>query len=39
MKIKFTTPNGRVTAELEADTQVEIFSQLSAFQEVFGETH
>tara|TARA_R110000824_G_C14770455_1_gene630856 strand:- start:47 stop:382 length:336 start_codon:yes stop_codon:yes gene_type:complete len=38
MKVKFTTPNGRVTAELEGDTQVEIFSQLSAFQEVFGET-
>ena len=39
MKVKYTTPNNRITVELEADTQVEVFSQLSAFQEVFGETN
>jgi len=38
MKINYTGNNGRVTVELEGDTQVEIFAQLASFQEVFDET-
>tara|TARA_R110000744_G_scaffold245633_1_gene362289 strand:+ start:1261 stop:1590 length:330 start_codon:yes stop_codon:yes gene_type:complete len=35
MKINYKT--GRINVELEGDTQKDLFSQLSAFQEVFDE--
>jgi len=38
MKVNYTTKNGRISVELDGDTQREIFSQLSSFQEVFDET-
>ncbi len=38
MKFTYNTPNGRMSAELEADTQTELFKQVSRFQEVFEET-
>jgi hypothetical protein len=38
MKVNYTTKNGRVSVELNGDTQREIFEQLSSFQEVFDET-
>lgn len=37
MKLTYTTPNRRITAEFEADTQRELFAQISKFQEVFEE--
>jgi hypothetical protein len=33
MKLKYTTANQRITAEFEADTQRELFTQISKFQE------
>ncbi|MAF25512.1 hypothetical protein CL634_08075 [bacterium] len=38
MKISYTGNNGRVTVQLEGDTQAEVFAQLASFQEVFDET-
>ena len=38
MKVNYTTASGRVSVELNGDTQREIFEQLSTFQEVFDET-
>jgi hypothetical protein len=38
MKLVYTTGDGRLSVELEADTQKELFRQLSRFQEVFEET-
>ena len=38
MKIKDTNWNGRIVAEIEGETQVDIVEQLSAFQEIFDET-
>jgi translation initiation factor 2 beta subunit (eIF-2beta)/eIF-5 len=38
MRVNYTTKNGRVSVELNGDTQREIFEQLSNFQEVFDET-
>lgn len=35
MKLLYTTKDGRMTAEFEADTQVDLWKQLAAFQEVF----
>ena len=35
MKLTYTTPDRRMTVELEADTQTELFVQLNKFQEVF----
>jgi len=37
MKLTYTTSNRRITAEFEADTQRELFAQISKFQEVFEE--
>lgn len=37
MKLTYTTNNRRITAEFEADTQRELFAQISKFQEVFEE--
>lgn len=39
MKLKYTTNNGRISVELEADTQRELFAQIAKFQEVFEETN
>ena len=36
MKVQYT--RGPISAEIEADTQVEVFQQLANFQEIFGET-
>lgn len=38
MKFTYKIPNGRLSAEMEADTQVEMFNQISRFQEVFEES-
>jgi hypothetical protein len=38
MRVNYTTKSGRISVELDGDTQREIFSQLSSFQEVFDET-
>lgn len=38
MKVRYTTKNGRMTVELEADTQIALFKQLAQFQEVFENT-
>ena len=38
MRVNYTTKSGRISVELDGDTQREIFSQLSNFQEVFDET-
>ena len=35
MKVNYTTRNGRMTVELEADTQVALVQQLASFSEVF----
>jgi hypothetical protein len=35
MKVSYTTKDGRLTAEFEVDTQVELFEELAAFQEIF----
>lgn len=35
MKLVYKTRNGRMQAELEADTQTELWAQLAAFQETF----
>ena len=37
-KLTYTTANGRVSAEFEADTQREFFAQIARFQEVFEES-
>ena len=38
MKLTYTTANGRIKAELEADTHRELFAQIAKFQEVFEES-
>lgn len=35
MKLLYTTKDGRMTVELEADTQADIWRELASFQEVF----
>ena len=37
MKLLYRTANGRMTVELEADSQTELWEELAAFQEVFEE--
>ena len=37
MKLSYKTSNGRIGVELEADTQKDLFNQISSFQEVFDE--
>ena len=38
MKVQYTTRNGRLTVEIEAATQTELFKQLAQFQDVFENT-
>ena len=38
MKVNYQTANGRISVEIEGDTQKDLFKNLSAFQEVFGES-
>lgn len=38
MKVTYTTKNGRLSVELEADSPKTLWKQLSKFQEVFEET-
>ena len=38
MKVKYTTSNGRLSVELEADSQKDLWAELSSFQEVFEES-
>ena len=38
MKATYSTGNGRLSVELDAETQADLFEQLAYFQEVFGET-
>ena len=38
MKVNYSTGNGRLSVELNAETQTDLFEQLAYFQEVFGET-
>lgn len=35
MKLQYTTANGRMTVELEGNTQSELFEGIANFQEVF----
>lgn len=35
MKLQYTSKDGRMVVEIEAETQVQLFEQLAAFQEVF----
>ena len=35
MKVTYTTRDGRLSVEIEGKTQVDVFEQLAAFQEVF----
>jgi translation initiation factor 2 beta subunit (eIF-2beta)/eIF-5 len=37
MKLTYTTKNGRITAELEGESQKDLFGELNKFQEVFEE--
>ena len=37
MKVKYTTASGRLSAEFEADSQKDLFSEINRFQEVFEE--
>lgn len=37
MKITYTTGSGRITAEFEADSQKDLFTEINRFQEVFEE--
>lgn len=37
MKIKYTSANGRLSAEIEAESQRDLFTEISKFQEVFEE--
>ena len=36
MKVTYTS--GKISVEIEADTQIELFQQLANFQEIFAET-
>ena len=38
MKVQFKSKSGRLSVEVEGDTQKDVFRQLSAFQEVFEQT-
>lgn len=38
MKVTYSTGNGRLSVEFDAETQTDLFEQLAYFQEVFGET-
>jgi hypothetical protein len=38
MKVNYTTANGRLSVELEAEGHSSLWKQLAAFQEVFEET-
>jgi hypothetical protein len=38
MKITYSSRNGRLAVEIQADTQKDLFQQISSFQEVFDET-
>lgn len=35
MKLNYTTANGRLSVELEGETQCDLFEELGSFQEVF----
>lgn len=35
MKLSYTTNNGRMTVELEADSQAGLFKEIAQFQEIF----
>ncbi len=37
MKLTYTTKNGRISVEIEGDSQRELFAQINKFQEVFEE--
>lgn len=37
MKVSYTTSNGRLNVELEADTHISLWAQLASFQEAFEE--
>lgn len=38
MKVNYKSSNGRLSIEVDAETQKEVFSKLSQFQEVFEQT-
>ena len=38
MKVNYKTINGRLSVELEGDSQRDIFQEIARFQEVFEET-
>ena len=38
MKVNYKTGNGRISVEIEGDSQRDIFAEIARFQEVFEET-
>ena len=38
MKVNYKTSNGRISVEIEGDSQRDIFAEIARFQEVFEET-
>ena len=38
MKVNYQTSNGRISVEIEGDSQRDIFAEIARFQEVFEET-
>ena len=38
MKLNYTTKNGRLSVEIEGETQCDLFEELGSFQEVFDQT-
>lgn len=39
MKLRYTTKSGRITAEIDGESQKDLFTELNRFQEVFEETN
>ena len=39
MKVNYKTGNGRISVEIEGDSQRDIFAEIARFQEVFEDTN
>ena len=38
MKVQYTNRSGRLTVEIDSETQTDLFMQLATFQEIFDES-
>jgi len=38
MKVQYTNRSGRLTVEIDSETQTDLFMQLASFQEIFDES-